>query len=214
MHIVNSADAGGGRTNQKMRTRSAIIEACRDLILTGGPVTMPEVARGALVSEPTAYRYFPDLVSLLQVALVGMWPAPAEALLPIAKVRDPVERVNFAAEYFLRRSLSHQGAARAMISATVARPQLAANRPGFRFGFIDEALDPISGSLQLTTRRINTLKRDLAGIISADALFALIDVCQLSAEEAVESLVRSAGTITAAATTPVTVRKRRAKQAG
>ena len=36
---------------------------------------MPQVARAALVSEATAYRYFPDLVSLLREALAGVWPA-------------------------------------------------------------------------------------------------------------------------------------------
>ena len=41
---------------------------------------MPAVARAALVSEATAYRYFPDLVSLLREAVDGTWPSPAEAL--------------------------------------------------------------------------------------------------------------------------------------
>ena len=47
-----------GRVNQKLRTRMTIVEACREVIRSGGPVTMPAVARAALVSEPTAYRYF------------------------------------------------------------------------------------------------------------------------------------------------------------
>ena len=58
-----------GRANQKKRTRMAIIEACRDIIRAGGPVTMPGVARAALVSEATAYRYFPDLAALLNETL-------------------------------------------------------------------------------------------------------------------------------------------------
>ena len=76
-----------GRVNQKLRTRMAIVEACREVIRSGGPVTMPAVARAALVSEPTAYRYFPDLISLLNAALAGMWPSPAEALEPVAARR-------------------------------------------------------------------------------------------------------------------------------
>ena len=79
-----------GRVNQKLRTRIAIVEACREVIRSGGPVTMPAVACAALVSEPTAYRYFPDLTSLLNAALVGMWPSPAEALEPVAASADPV----------------------------------------------------------------------------------------------------------------------------
>src|SRR5260370_7358230 len=71
-----AADGDTGRANQKKRTRMAIVDACREIISSGGPVTMPEVARSALVSEATAYRYFPDLISLLNEALPGVWPPP------------------------------------------------------------------------------------------------------------------------------------------
>lgn len=198
---MTTAHEQTGRVNQKLRTRAAIVEACRAVIRTGGPVTMPAVARAALVSEPTAYRYFPDLTSLLNAALAGMWPSPAEALQPIAASADPVERVGFAAEFFLRRVLSYQGAVRAMISATITRPEIVARyRPGIRFGLIDQALDPVTGTLALPAQRLTQLKNDLAAVISADALFPLTDLCRLSPDEAVSSLVRTATTITAAAT--------------
>ena len=197
---MTTASEQTGRVNQKLRTRMAIVEACREVIRSGGPVTMPAVARAALVSEPTAYRYFPDLISLLNAALVGMWPSPAEALEPIAASADPVERVAFAAEFFLRRVLSYQGAVRAMISATITRPELAAHRPGIRFGLINQALDPIADTLPLPPERLAQLKHDLAAIISAEALFSLTDLCRLTPEDAVGSLVRTATTIAAAAT--------------
>src|ERR1700729_4319106 len=79
----------GGRVNQKARTRAAIVDACGDLIRSGAEVTMPEVARRALVSETTAYRYFPDLISLLREALEGAWPDPAEALAPVESQAAP-----------------------------------------------------------------------------------------------------------------------------
>lgn len=197
---MRTVDEQTGRINQKLRTRRAIVASCRELIRSGGPVTMPAVARAALVSEPTAYRYFPDLTSLLNAALEGMWPDPTEALEPIAPSADPIERVTFAAEFFLRRVLSYQGAVRAMISATITRPELAARRPGIRFGLIDQALDPIAGTLRLPPERLAQLKHDLAAIVSAEALFSLTDLCRLTPDEAVGSLVRTATTITAAAT--------------
>ena len=197
---MTTANEQTGRVNQKLRTRMAIVEACREVIRSGGPVTMPAVARAALVSEPTAYRYFPDLTSLLNAALVGMWPSPAKALEPLAASDDPVERVAFAAEFFLRRVLSYQGAVRAMISATITRPELAARRPGIRFGLISQALDPIAGTLPLPPERLAQLKRDLAAIISAEALFSLTDLCRLAPDDAMGSLVRTATTITASAT--------------
>ena len=60
-----------GRANQKLRTRRAILQAAVELMRTGRDVTMLEVAKSALVSEATAYRYFPDLASLLQEAMAG-----------------------------------------------------------------------------------------------------------------------------------------------
>jgi AcrR family transcriptional regulator len=66
--------AGAGRANQKLRTRNAIVRAATDLMRTGRDITMLEVAKAALVSEATAYRYFPDLTSLLREAMDGQMP--------------------------------------------------------------------------------------------------------------------------------------------
>ena len=128
--MTATSEATGGRANQKTRTRRAIIDACRELVRTGADVTMPEVARRALVSEATAYRYFPDLTSLLAETIDGLWPSPDEALAPVASSADPVERVRFACEFLLRGVLSYQGAVRAMISGTITRPGLGAGPPG------------------------------------------------------------------------------------
>ncbi len=191
---------GTGRANQKRRTRTAIVEATREIIRSGSPLTMPEVARAALVSEATAYRYFPDLPGLLSEAFPGLWPAPAEALAPVAGSTDPVERVAFACEFLLRGVLAYQGAVRAMIAATVTRPELAGTRPGLRFGLIDQALAPLDGTLMATDpARLAQLKNDLAAVASAEALFVLTDLAGLSPGDAIASLVRTATTLTRAA---------------
>ncbi len=111
-----------GRVNQKARTRAAIVRAVQDLARDGAEITMPSVARAALVSEATAYRYFPDLVSLLLEADAGVWPDPAESLAPVAASDDPVERVGYAAEVLFTGILARQSAVRAMIAASVTRP--------------------------------------------------------------------------------------------
>jgi len=183
------------RVNQKERTRQAIVAATRELIRTSGEVTMPAVAKSALVSEATAYRYFPDLASLLREALAGVWPSPETALAPVAGSDDPVERVGCATEALLRHVLAYQGAVRAMIAATITRPDQAAMRPGHRFGLIDEALRQ-----EADTAGLAQLKRDLAVVISAEALFTLTDLCGLSPEDAIASAVHTARTLTQAAT--------------
>src|ERR1700758_2210716 len=117
-----AADAPAGRVNQKQRTRAAIVAAARDLITGSTEVTMPEVAQAALVSEATAYRYFPDLASLLREAVAGQLPSAEEALAPVAGSGDPVARVAAVTEFLLRHVLSRQGAVRALIAATITRP--------------------------------------------------------------------------------------------
>jgi AcrR family transcriptional regulator len=193
-------DHDTGRANQKKRTRTAIVEACRGIIRSGSPVTMPGVARAALVSEATAYRYFPDLPALVSQAFPGLWPTPAEALAPVADSADPVGRVAFACEFLLRGVLAYQGAVRAMIAATITRPELAEARPGLRFGLIDQALDPVTGRLPAADPAgLAQLKNDLAAVVSAEALFVLTDLAGLSPGDAIASLVRTATTITQAA---------------
>jgi AcrR family transcriptional regulator len=192
-----ATDVDVGRTNQKQRTRTAIIDACRAIVRSGAPVTMPQVARSALVSEATAYRYFPDLISLLNETLVGIWPSPAVALEPVSNSRDPVERIGFACEFLLRGVLAMQGAVRAMISATITRSELAADRPGIRFGLIEQALAPLDDTLGVTDpQRLAQLKIDLAAVVSADAFFTLTDLAGIQPDKAIASLVRTAMTIT------------------
>jgi AcrR family transcriptional regulator len=192
--MTTTTEVTGGRANQKTRTRRAIIDAGRELVRTGADVTMPEVAKRALVSEATAYRYFPDLTSLLAETIDGLWPGPDEALAPVASSADPVERVRFACEFLLRGVLAYQGAVRAMISGTITRAGLAPGRPGIRFGLIDRALAPFDDG-----RDLAQLRRDLAVVVSAEALFTLTDLCGLSPEEAIASAARTAATLTAAA---------------
>ena len=189
-----------GRTNQKERTRAAILAAAREAVATGGEVTMPEVARRALVSEATAYRYFPDLASLLREVLAGVWDSPQQAMAPVARSGDPVERIGFAAEFLLREVLAYQGAVRVMIAASITKPPVTALRPGRRFGLIDEALRPLNETMAVRhPRQFEQLKRGLAVVISAEALFTLTDLYGLAPEEAIASAAATARAVTAAA---------------
>lgn len=204
---MTTSPAVTGRVNQKRRTHTAIVKAAAQLMLTGGEVTMPEVAKAALVSEATAYRYFPDLASLLTEAMADTLPDPAEALAGVADSSDPVERVAAAAEHLARLVLARAGAVRAMIAATIVRPETAASRPGLRFGLIDRALQPWAESADgadgsgggVDAETVAQLKRDLSVVMGAEALFSLMDLYGLAPEDAVASIVRTASTLTRAA---------------
>jgi AcrR family transcriptional regulator len=190
-----------GRANQKLRTRIAIMQAAAELSRTGREVTMPEVARAALVSEATAYRYFPDLVSLLREVFAGQLPGADEALAGVGDSDDPVERIAAVTEFLLRHVQGRQGVVRALIAATVTRPAEAGARPGLRFGLIDQALAPLTEALGAAASpgALAQLRRDLAVVVSAEALFSLTDLYGLDPDEAIASIVHTATTLTRAA---------------
>ncbi|MGH1553268.1 TetR/AcrR family transcriptional regulator [Streptomyces sp. L7] len=191
-----------GRSNQKKRTRTAIARRGpgadrrgqrgdrmpRDRPRRPGlrGHRLPPLPRPAL-----ADRRGPGRVSR---------PDPAEALQPVADSRDPVERVAYACEFLLRGILARQGGVRAMMAATIVRPDPESMRPGIRFGLIDHALAPLDGTLGVTDPDAFTqLKRGLAVVVGADALFTLTDQLGLTPDEAVASAVRTATTLTEAA---------------
>jgi AcrR family transcriptional regulator len=195
-----AADIRTGRVNQKERTRTAIIDATRRLTKRGAEVTMASVAKEALVSEATAYRYFPDLASLLREVIVDVWPSPTEALAKVAHSTDVVERVAHATELLLRDVWAAQSVVRAAMSAAISRPAMAGVRPGRRFGLIDEALAPLNDTwAKHHPAAFEQLKRDLAVVMSAEALFILTDLCGLAPDQAIASATRTARTVTAAA---------------
>jgi AcrR family transcriptional regulator len=191
----------GGRTNQKARTQRAIVEACVGLIRQRQPVTMPEVAKAAKVSEATTYRYFPDLASLLAKALAEDWPTPTAALAPVEASKDPVERVAFATRFLLQGVAERQVVVRSMISAALVQPELSGRaRPGIRFGLIEHALAPFFDVFEPADRELLAqLRLDLAVVLSAEALFCLTDLCGLSVGDAIDSAEKTAKTLTSAA---------------
>lgn len=191
-----------GRANQKVRTRRALVAAAREAVMSGGDVTMPEVARRALVSDATAYRYFPDLASVLREALAGVLSSPEQIMAPLAHSDDPVERIGYATEILLREVLSYQGAVRAMTATAITRPG-AVRRPERRLRLIDEALRPLEATMAVQQpARFEQLKRGLAVVVSAETLFTLTDLCKLTPELAIASAIETARSLTAAAVRP------------
>jgi hypothetical protein len=107
-------------------------------------------------------------------------------------------------------------AVRVMMSTTIARPAGGALRPLRRFGLIDIALEPLAKSLGAADPdALAQLGRDLAVVVSAEAYFTLIDLCELTPEEAIASAVRTATTVVRAASSTAvgsTTRQTRSSQ--
>lgn len=193
----------GGRQNQKERTRRAIVAAAAKLIAAGTMPSMSEVADEALVSTATAYRYFPDQLSLLSAALRDGYAGMGGRFQPdIGTEPDPERRVDVAAEGLLRRIIDREALVRTVmalsllrsVDGTTPRGEAVGLRPGFRREWIDEALRPVENKIDPSNLRL--LKLALGAVMSSEALFALEDVMGVGPDEAIEVCRWMARTLT------------------
>lgn len=180
------------RTQQKERTRLAIAAAARELVVGNAEVTMPAVAARAGVSEATAYRYYPDLVTLLRETVGDTWPAPAD-MVPLDGVDDLGERVARVATAFAGRTIAHEVTVRAIVAASLTGR---GTRAAHRFALIEHALADVPESparAALATR--------LAVVISAESVFTLLDLCGLDPDAATAALRDTAVAVVAGSAT-------------
>jgi len=79
-----------GRTEQKRRTRDALVGAARQLVASGVTPTVEQGAAAAGISRTAAYRYFPNQRALLIEAHPE---TGARSLLPADPPADPAARL-------------------------------------------------------------------------------------------------------------------------
>lgn len=174
-----------GRTEQKRRTRDALVAAARDLVVSGITPTVEQVAAAAAVSRPTAYRYFPNQRALLAAAHPE---TAAETLLPADAPEDPAARLAAVIMTFTRLVVESESQQRTMLRLSLeADPAERAAlylRQGRAIGWIEEALAPLRG--ELSDEAIHNLVLAIRSAVGIEALTWLTDVAKLSRDEAVE----------------------------
>jgi AcrR family transcriptional regulator len=180
-----------GRTQQKARTRDALLGATRKFLAEGVTPTVEQVADAARVSRTTAYRYFPNQRALL----VATFPQiAATSLLPDPPPEDPVARLDAVAEALASQIVEHEPELRAQLRLSLEpdggeRPELPF-RTGRAIAWIEEALAPLRGRIpEPELRRLVLAIRSAIGI---EALVWLTDIAGLSREQAADLMRWSA----------------------
>lgn len=180
-----------GRTRQKARTRTAIVDAARELLVEGISPTVEQAADRAHVSRTTAYRYFPNQKALL----VATFPeVAAESLLPESGSGDPRVRFEAVVDALASRVVEHEPELRTQLRLSLEPGGTAPRDLPFRAGrairWIEDALAPLRGELDDgELRRLALATRCAVGI---EALVWLTDVAGLSRDEATEVMRWSA----------------------
>ena len=189
---------GAGSTQQKARTRDALIAATRRLLAQGTTPTVEQAAAAAQISRATAYRYFPNQRALLAATypLIDMpsllpTPAPADPAARLAAVADAQTQLVLELEPELRTQL------RLALEPDAADRDRLPLRRGRRIAWVQEALAPLRG--QLPDHDLRRLMHAIGATLGIEALVWLTDIAGLSRQQAVEVMRWSARTLLGAA---------------
>lgn len=183
-----------GRTNQKRRTRAAILAAAVELLEQGQRPTVAEVADAALVSRATAYRYFPTQEYLLSEAALNSIPEEVDAVLDAVASTDAAEaRLDAVVQAIQERTVRQEPGFRTLLRLSLGQsfdggdgqePPELSRRGGRRIDWIEQALRPVWGRLDAQAQE--HLLGALSLCMGIEALVVLRDVCGYSPERAVE----------------------------
>jgi AcrR family transcriptional regulator len=180
-----------GRTNQKARTRDALIAAARVLVADGMTPTVEQVAAAASIARATAYRYFPNRRALLVAAFPEL---TTPTMLGADAPADAGARLEIVAAAITQQTVHHEAALRAMLRLSLdSDPALRGDLPfrvGRRLTWVGEALAPLEG--RLPTADLERLVHAIAAAVGIDTLVWLTDVAGLSRARAVETMQWSA----------------------
>ena len=182
-------DLESGRTNQKLRTRNALLGAARALIEKGGSPTVEDAAAAAAISRTTAYRYFKNQAELLAAA----HPEIHVPLLPAKAPKDVEARLDLLAKEMTKRVIANEAQYRTMLRLSLEEgrdTRTLVLRQGRAIGWIEEALEPARKKLGKSNfRRLVLAIRASIGI---EALVWLTDIARLSRDEAAKNMQWSA----------------------
>ncbi|WP_133851793.1 TetR/AcrR family transcriptional regulator [Labedaea rhizosphaerae] len=177
-----------GRTEQKSRTRQALVEATRELLSQGLTPKVEDAAQQAGISRTTAYRYFPNQRSLLLAAQPQIQPA---TLLDDDAPEDIKQRLDAFMAAFTRYNFDWEPQLRTALHVSLepgATPPVL--RRGRAIGWIEDALAPVKLSHpRVDVHQLAVAIRSATGI---EALIWLRDVAGQTRDQAAETVRRTA----------------------
>ena len=184
-----------GRTNQKHRTRDALIAAARELVAKGLTPTVEEAAAAAAISRTTAYRYFQTRAALLEAAHPEI---AFKSLLPRDPPDDVRERLRLVVRRYLRFMTDSEQQLRTMLRLSLeAEHAELPLRQGRVIGWLEDALAPLRERIgAAAVRRLAITIRSATGI---ESFVWLVDVGRQSRDEALKIMRWSASSLLDAA---------------
>jgi AcrR family transcriptional regulator len=190
---MGTSQGTGALSGPKKRTMRLLREAARELLRTGGPLTVPAAAELAGVSRATAYRYFPNNDSVVLHASMSLaddpltdtgWAQPAAAA-PDELGARAADLVRATAAW----AFDHETELRTMLRLSLA-PERAYQEPrrGLtnRDRWISALLEGLPSDVPPAAR--DRLAAALIPLFGSDAVVWTTDMAQLPRDHAIELL--------------------------
>lgn len=188
------------RRNQELRTRKDLLAAASRLMKQGRLPSMDEVAEEALVSRPTAYRYFHSIDALLNEAVVDDSVEASTQALAQSASTDPEERLLEVEAVMHRSSYANEAQLRVMLANSINRDpadESVPARQNRRLPLIRAALEPARG--QLKAKDYQRLCAAVSLICGSESMIVFRDVLRVDEptardvkQWAIRTLVRGA----------------------
>lgn len=186
------------RSNQKLRTRTALLRAAAELVSEGVEPSIPDAAERALVSVATVYRYFSSAEDL-------WWEATEQAFASDAIIEnasrqaadagpDVQARLEALARTLGFRMLDDQVPYRRFVKNAIDHsldprrtPEDGPVRQGRRIAMIDVVLAPLRDTLPAAD--IERIAHALGMVVGAEVVLSLIDALNLDVDVAKHTLL-------------------------
>lgn len=172
------------REDQKKKTRAALLEAARTLLMRGQTLTVTAAAREAGISKASAYRYFSDPALLAAEAGLHLKAASYEDIIgDAATLRDRLVAISL---YFFDLAVANETAFRTYLGLNLqaAAQSQEGRTPRRGARRIQAFMRALEIETDIRPEQARSVAAALGMATGAEAMIALFDIADLSAEEA------------------------------
>jgi len=177
---MKEQDIINGRVQQKLKTRTSILEAAERLINRQSKISLEEVAKEANISRATIYRYFSNIEFLIMEVSLNVHHDSPQELYERTKEYALVDKILYVQKHYNQHAKNHESLFRRYLSAVLAEAPSPAKklRGGRRVSALIKLLEPHKN--QIKTEHYEKLIYISSLLIGIDAITVCKDVCGLN----------------------------------
>lgn len=177
-----------GRSEQKQKTRSKILETTQELLKHGEAHSLEDIASKAGISRATIYRYFSNIDTLCSEASLDIHTKSPVKLFQEVKHLSVINRILHIQDYFNNLALQNELAFRTYLSLYLKESinNNRSSRGSRRTASLKLALIPIQNQIDVNT--YNHLITVCTALMGIEPVISTKDVCALNDEAAKEAL--------------------------